>query len=64
MLNEPVKSQGKNHQIKTQNNLNAKATSTDIMQKERVGGQEKGFTRRSKSFVARCLSHLYPRAEM
>lgn len=63
MLNEPVKSQGKNHQIKTQNNLNAKATSTDIMQKERVGGQEKGSTRRRESFMAGCHSHLYPRAE-
>ena len=40
MLNEPVKSQGKNHQIETPNNLNAKATSTDITHKEWVGGQE------------------------
>ena len=43
MLNEPVKSQGKNHQIETQSHLNAKATSTDVMHKERVGGQEKAL---------------------
>ena len=63
MLNEPVKSQGKNHQIETPNNLNAKATSTDITHKEWVGGQETGSTRRRESSVARCHSHLYLRAE-
>lgn len=48
MLNKSAKCQEKNHQINTQNNLNARATSTDYENDKSAYVMDKGGGRRAR----------------